>query len=246
MPDVIRIPVRCESCGARFETLAPASFIERVRRCGECGEIGLVIEGSATAQMALTAGNDLAAQSDGIGLGSGDHAVHFYTSEAALSAEVGGYLAASLADGAAVLAIATEKHARNLSEELATRSVAVAEAGQGAGVILLDAAGMLAEITVRNRVDGDAFMRVVGGRLRKAGEGGRPVRVYGEMVDLLWRAGDLTGAIELESLWNELIDELGFSLLCAYRSTTTADQAYGAATAEICRLHSSVSQAALT
>jgi hypothetical protein len=107
----------------------------------------------------------------------GGHVVHFYTRFAGLAAEVGSYLAAGLADGAAVLVIATEAHTRNPREEPATRGVVHAQAGEGEGMILLDAADMLAEITVRERVDRDAFMRVVGGLLRTAGQPGRSVRV---------------------------------------------------------------------
>jgi DcmR-like sensory protein len=247
VPGVVRTPVRCESCGARFETPTPASFIERNRRCGVCGQAALVIERSATRPPAApVAGHDVAAGSEALRLGLGDHVVHFYTRFAGLASEVGSYLAAGLADGAAVLVIATEAHTRNLKEELATRGVVDAQAGEGQGMIFLDAADMLAEITVRERVDRDAFMRVVGELLRTAGQRGRSVRVYGEMVNLLWGSGDVTGAIELERLWNELIDELGFSLLCAYHSAKAAGQEHQAATAEICRLHSSVSQAALT
>lgn len=212
-----------------------------------CGQAALVIERSATRPTAApVAGHDLAAGSEALRLGLGDHVVHFYTRFAELAAEVGSYLAAGLADGAAVLVIATEAHTSNLKEELATRGVVDAQAGEGQEMIFLDAADMLAEITVRERVDRDAFMRVVGGLLRTAVQRGRSVRVYGEMVNLLWRSGDVTGAIELERLWNELIDELGFSLLCAYHSAKAAGQEHQAATAEICRLHSSVSQAALT
>ncbi len=30
------------------------------------------------------------------------------------------------------------------------------------------------------------------------------VRAYGEMVDLLWKDGNVDGAVQLEALWNEL------------------------------------------
>jgi hypothetical protein len=42
------------------------------------------------------------------------------------------------------------------------------------------------------------------------------VRVFGEMVSLLWDAGLIDAAVELEVLWNELGVQYPFSLLCAY------------------------------
>ena len=43
-----------------------------------------------------------------------------------------------------------------------------------------------------------------------------PIRVYGEMVDLLWQEGNSDGAIRLEILWNQLASAYEFSLLCGY------------------------------
>jgi hypothetical protein len=33
--------VRCLYCGARFDTDLPASAVERIRRCAECGRLSL-------------------------------------------------------------------------------------------------------------------------------------------------------------------------------------------------------------
>lgn len=43
-----------------------------------------------------------------------------------------------------------------------------------------------------------------------------PIRVYGEMVDVLWREGNSDGAIRLEILWNQLASAYDFALLCGY------------------------------
>ena len=42
------------------------------------------------------------------------------------------------------------------------------------------------------------------------------IRVYGEMVDVLWKAGKSDAAIRLEMLWNKLAQRHGFALLCGY------------------------------
>ena len=93
-------------------------------------------------------------------------------------------------------------------------------------------------------VDGEPdpreFERVVGGLIREAAAAGRPVRVYGEMVALLWDAGHVNAAIALEDLWNRLARELPFSLLCAYPAASVAGEAHADALGELCRLHSTV------
>jgi hypothetical protein len=42
------------------------------------------------------------------------------------------------------------------------------------------------------------------------------IRAYGEMVDVLWKAGQTDAAITLEMLWNSLASKHPFSLLCGY------------------------------
>ena len=42
------------------------------------------------------------------------------------------------------------------------------------------------------------------------------IRAYGEMVDVLWKAGQDVAAIRLEMLWNKLAMTHDFSLLCGY------------------------------
>lgn len=60
------------------------------------------------------------------------------------------------------------------------------------------------------------------------------------MVALLWDAGDVVAAIELEESWNELSGEFPFALLCGYHSASVLGDDHAAALREVCRLHSSV------
>ena len=70
--------------------------------------------------------------------------------------------------------------------------------------------------------------------------GGRPnctVRIYGQMVDVLWKNGEQEAAIRLEILWNQLANTQAFSLLCGY----AMGQFYKDANfQEVCRHHTHV------
>ena len=74
------------------------------------------------------------------------------------------------------------------------------------------------------------------------GAGGRkgPVRVYGEMVALLWEAGLVTAAIDVEALWNEIAARYSFSLLCGYPAASVAGPEHADALALVCGAHSDV------
>jgi hypothetical protein len=60
------------------------------------------------------------------------------------------------------------------------------------------------------------------------------------MVALLWDAGNVLTAIELEKLWNGLARELRFSLYCAYHTHSVAGEEHADALHEVCELHSAV------
>ena len=66
------------------------------------------------------------------------------------------------------------------------------------------------------------------------------MRAFGEMVTLLWEAGNLPAAIRLEQYWDDLTQAGLVSLFCAYPVTNAHGKVVDAALAEICRQHSSV------
>ena len=168
---------------------------------------------------------------------AGHHVVQFYENDAELIAGAGGYLADGAHAGAVAIIVATEAHRKAFEGHLRDAGIDVA-AGLDAGtVVSLDAAATLAQFTRDGCVDRDAFFEVIGPLLRAAAASGRPVRAYGEMVALLWEAGDVIGAIELETLWNELATEVPFSLYCAYRSESVAGHEHADALQQVCHLH---------
>jgi DcmR-like sensory protein len=73
-----------------------------------------------------------------------------------------------------------------------------------------------------------------------AGQHGRPVRAYGEMVALLWDAGLVNAAVELEEMWNSLGAQCAFSLFCGYPASSVSGDGQLEAFTEVCRLHRSV------
>jgi anti-sigma regulatory factor (Ser/Thr protein kinase) len=151
-----------------------------------------------------------------------DHIVQFYETDAELVGHVGEYL--TPAETAVV--IATEAH----------RDALAAEVPDPGSVVWLDARATLERITRDGEVDPAAFAGVVGGVIRTATAGGRPVRAFGEMVALLWQRGDVAGALALETLWNELLAAVPFfSLYCAYPSVADAGDF-----ARICHAHTAV------
>ena len=170
----------------------------------------------------------------------GEHVVQFYDHDGDLIRAVGDYLIRAVNEGAAAIVIATEEHRLAFQAELAAAGIKVGLSGMDGTVVWLDAAGTLSLFMHDGQLDRAAFRTAIGGVVRWAGGRGRPVRAYGEMVSLLWDAGDVPAAIELEKLWNELRQELSFALWCGYRSTSTDGAEHADAVREVCRLHTGV------
>ena len=106
-------------------------------------------------------------------------------------------------------------------------------------LLLLDAKKTLRSFTTESGFDQDRFLAGVVQQVIDAGADGAPVRVFGEMVGLLWEAGDVQGAITLEAMWNDLVPQLDFDLMCAYPASLIETSSLLEVRA-VCDQHSSV------
>jgi MEDS: MEthanogen/methylotroph, DcmR Sensory domain len=146
----------------------------------------------------------------------GDHSVQLYRDEPKLVETVALFAEAGLAQGDAVVLVATPPHVEAVARRLECDGFDIEHVRHWGRLTVIDASTLLSRFTVEGQLDPEAFGAIVGELLEGAGAGGRHrVRVYGEMVDLLWKH-DLDAAIRLEELWNSLIRSHPISLLCSY------------------------------
>ena len=160
-------------------------------------------------------------------MGGTVHAVQFYETDDYLLQTLADYVAGAFAAGDAAVVVATEKHRAALDEHLAGRGIDVAERVKTGSYFSLDADDLLARFTVDGSISPTRFADIVGSLIVRArGEtSARQVRVFGEMVALLWAGGDRNGALVLEQLWNDLTRRMSFPLLCAYPATFFSTEA---------------------
>ena len=168
------------------------------------------------------------------------HAVQFYRDDAELFDTVGTFLADGIRDGDVSIVIATEPHLRGFDRALVAAGIDPVSARADGLLVSLDATTTLARVIRNGRLDRAAFSAAVETVMHRAAETGRPVRVFGEMVSLLWNAGDVIGAIEVETLCNQLRREMRLSMLCGYRGESLWDDSHADALSAVCRLHSAV------
>jgi anti-sigma regulatory factor (Ser/Thr protein kinase) len=166
-------------------------------------------------------------------VGVGQHVVQFYERDEGLALAVGGFLGAGLVAGEVGLVVATPAHVTRFSAVLSAAGVPPASLRAAGRYVTLDAAELLDAFLVDGMPDPGLFDASVGA-LVASFDG--PVRIYGEMVALLWDAGAVAAAISLEALWNDLAARTPFTLFCAYPQGSVLGSAVG----DICAHHSAV------
>ena len=168
------------------------------------------------------------------------HIVHIFDCVDELAVSAADFLASSFDHGGSAIAIATPAHRSAIAAELASRGCEISRARATGTYRELDAAAVVSTIITDGSLDRVAFDAILGSLIDNACRFGGPVLVFGEMVDLLWKAGRRSAALTLERLWNDLAGRYPFSLYCAYTLRAVADGRTLDGAKAICDAHSEV------
>jgi signal transduction histidine kinase len=169
-----------------------------------------------------------------------EHFVQFYEADAFLISSLGGFIGAGLGAGDACIVVATVPHRDALDERLRADRLDPEAARARGQYVSVDAAELLSHFMVGGRPDASRFLEVVGGIIAGAAKGGRRVRIFGEMVALLWAEDNCDAAIRLEALWNELQQTQPFTLFCAYPMQGFGGETHARGLGDICTTHARV------
>jgi anti-sigma regulatory factor (Ser/Thr protein kinase) len=176
------------------------------------------------------AGNPRAGVSDRRG-----HVVKIYDDDRDLIDDVSEFIADGITAGDHVIVVATPAR-RHALEQLPGVDVTAARAtGQ---YVALDAGEMLRALVVDGEPDRNRFRAVMSELIEGAAP--RPVRIFGEMVSLLWDGGNVDAALRLEGLWNDLAGDHELTLLCAYARSSFGDPAALGAIRRVCDHHGAI------
>lgn len=168
------------------------------------------------------------------------HVVEFYESDDFLVGTVAGFVGPALKGDDAAIVVATAAHRAGIDATLRASRIDIVTAAAERRYQVFDAQETLGVILVNGVLDTDRLAALVQEAVRRATAGGRRVRIYGEMVALLWDAGKVSAVMALEDFWNELVEEHGFSLLCAYPMRVFDSTARTPDFSHICDQHSRV------
>jgi MEDS: MEthanogen/methylotroph, DcmR Sensory domain len=164
-----------------------------------------------------------------------DHFVEIYDDDESLVDSLARFVGLGIAEDETVFVVATREHREMLEQRLDD----LGDARDEGSYIALDADAVLERLVVDGIPRAERFEREIGDKIEVATRGGRKVRVFGEMVALLWDEGNVGGALSLEDLWNALADGYPFRLFCAYPSSSFGGENLAPLRA-VCQRHSHV------
>jgi CheY-like chemotaxis protein len=147
------------------------------------------------------------------------HVVHFYLQESRMLDRAAAHLAAGLESRGMAVAVCTGQHWDGLQDRLAARQldpIALVSSGR---LHRMDASAVVAQLRARQSQGLDPRLpRQLGGAgtddIAPVPDG--PIRLFGEVGNLLWQAGQFAEARELEDSCNESGQESPMSILCSY------------------------------
>ena len=150
------------------------------------------------------------------------HIVYPYTDDAHLAEAVCTFTSAGLRKVEAVLLVLSDAHYQPVRERLERQGFNLASLETTGHLVCENAKNLLGTFMFDGIIDDHKFKTTIGQMIErsKTASGNRPVRVFGEMVDLIWKHHPKAND-RLEELWNDVIKTHSVPLLCAYSLSGT-------------------------
>lgn len=159
---------------------------------------------------------------------STEHLVQLFDDTDSLAETVAAFLYEGWKRDETLLVVARPENWAVVARRLAANGCPVKEASAARRLIVLDAATTLAAFLRNGRPVPERFEQVLGTLVaRLCRESGKPLRIYGEMVDILAAQSDFVSATDLERLWNDLGTRCSIVLLCGLRLRALRRPAHG-------------------
>jgi hypothetical protein len=147
------------------------------------------------------------------------HIVYPCADEKLIGEAVVTFASAGLRQGDAVILLTTKPRRQLIEDRLSKESFDVKNLQDTGQLAFIDAATMLSELVLDGTPNAGEFKGAVERAIDRAASDGhahRKVRIFGEMVSLLYGANQIPAAEKLEEFWNQLVASRSISLFCAY------------------------------
>jgi len=175
------------------------------------------------------------------GLARADHVCQMYPTEATFLNALESYVASGLRHGESAVVIATAAHLHALEQRLRLGNwIDIDRARWEDRYIAVLAQETLDKFMVDDWPNVERFEQTVMQLIDRArGKQKREVRIFGEMVTLLWTRGKAGAVHRLEHLWHQIVKRENVPLYCAYPRSQFGPESL-ATVRQICAAHDKV------
>jgi hypothetical protein len=168
------------------------------------------------------------------------HTVQLFDSDESLVDAAANFLGEGLLRNETVLAVMDEERWYSVAIRMSAQGFPIDESLRSGDLTVGNAVETLKTFMRRDRPDPRLFNASVGTLVSSLAARGKPLRIYGEMVDVLAAQGEYAAAHELEELWNRLGKREEFTLFCGYTAAHFGDPRNAEALRRVCASHSEV------
>jgi len=168
------------------------------------------------------------------------HLVQLFDSDRSMTEGVAQFVCEGYWRSEQILVVTSPERWNAVRMRLSAPDCPIEDATRFGRIVVRDSKETLKEFMVNDRPHRRLFDATVGTLVRGQAAFERPVRIYGEMVDVLVEQGHYKAALELEEFWNELATRHEFTLLCGYTAGHFGDPQNSSDLRRICAAHDHV------
>ena len=167
------------------------------------------------------------------------HLVQFYEDDGFLIDSLTHWFADGLSVGDSCVYVGTDSHRISLEKRLAAQGVDLDKLSKEGRFVCRDASQVLSTFMVDEWPDEALFTRAIESVIASVTKP-RDLRVFGEMVALLWADGNRQAAVRLEEMWNTFMKTHTLALCCAYPLHSFGSDADASLFLKVCANHTPV------
>ena len=168
-----------------------------------------------------------------------DHIAYFYEGADALDLVLAAFAQDGLAANETVVIFARPPRLAALTAGRWPLSLRLAQHQERGELVILDAEAVLASLMIDGRIEARAFAEHISKPLDalRARAPGTPIRIYGELGDILVARRQYDAAVTLAALWHHEVARAPVQRLSAYALESFVGPDAGIALERLCRLH---------
>ncbi len=147
------------------------------------------------------------------------------------------YIKDGLLNDEAVIVVAGPTLRKAVISKLDAQNFDVQNLKNQGQIKFLDAEFLLSSFLIDGVLEEQSFQQSIEVPIQAARVEYGKVRIFGEMVDVLWKKAQYDAAIQLENLWSNLSQKQEFLFLCTYSLDSIDSSTYDESLERICSYH---------